>query len=249
MKRMHVSVLLVGMLMAVGIAHAQVRCELGILTEEILEGNNPATGEPWQVGDQYRLVFISNGRVNSNHNEADDISYWNAAVQAFADNATGHDLSGVEWRIIGSTSDIDARDNTGTNTNVVEGVGNALFAMDGSTVIENNYVDLWDGEAPQNRPIWTQNAGEDQADVPDAVEWPFTGTHWSGVAAGTLYLKDTSSGGNIRQGMNRDPEGGRGWIDANRVGAAWSDSGSLSVYGMSMPLTIQAPGASVIILF
>ncbi|MFU8781316.1 MAG: hypothetical protein ACNA71_09900, partial [Kiritimatiellia bacterium] len=95
-----------------------VRCQLGILTPETLAGNNPATGEPWQVGDQYRLVFISSVAVNPQTNAANDIAYWNDAVQNIANDGMGHDLSGVEWRIIGSSSTVDARDNTETNPNV-----------------------------------------------------------------------------------------------------------------------------------
>lgn len=235
--------------MSASVAQGDLFCELGILSPATLEGNNPATGEPWQVGDQYRLVFVSNGTVDPQNSSADDIEYWNDAVQAFADNATGHDLSGVEWRIIGSTGDIDARDNTETNTNVVEGVGNAIFAMDGSSVIENNYVDLWDGEAPVGRPVWTQNAGEHMDVVGGLAEYPLTGTHWSGTAAAAnLRLRDLSGGGNIRQGMNRDTGDGAGWIDAFNIGAAWSSSSALPVYGMSMPLEIVGPSASVIIV-
>ena len=242
----HISILMVlafSMVLA-GTGYADVRCQLGILTPETLEGNNPATSEPWQVGDQYRLVFISSTFVDPQTNAANDIAYWNDAVQAIANSATSHDLSSVSWKIIGSTSSVDARDNTSTNPNV-DGTGHAIFGMDGSSVIENNYEDLWDGAAPQNK-AWFDENGVALADS-TAVNWPLTGTGWNGTRHSTAFLKDTSTSGNIRQG-HPTAEDGRAWIDAGRVGASWFSVQPSSVYGMSEPLSIQAPGATVIIL-
>ncbi len=207
--------------------------QLGILDTS---GTNPATGQPWQVGDQYRLVFISSTFVDPNNPAANDIAYWNTGVQNIANNAgLGVDVSGnaVTWNIIGSTSAVDARDNTSTNPSIF-GTGHAIIAMDGSTVIENNFNDLWNGAAPQNIAFFDEHGVH--KDDSTAVNWPLTGTNWNGTAHGSLFLKDTSAGGAIRQGwaFTTSP----GWIDAQNTGASWSSSSAWSVYGMSEPLTV-----------
>jgi hypothetical protein len=69
-----------------------------------------------------------------------NIADYNTFVQAAA-NAAG--LGGVTWKVIGSTGTVDARDNTSSNPSV-NGAGEAVFLVDGSTVVANNYADLWD---------------------------------------------------------------------------------------------------------
>ena len=225
-----------------GVAHAELSCELGILTAATLEGNNPATGEPWQVGDQYRLVFISSTSVDPKNEAANDIAYWNDAIQAIANSATSNDLSSVSWKIIGSTESVDARDNTSTNPNV-DGTGHAIFPMDGSSAFENNFEDLWDGVAPQNN-VWFDENGV-ALDDSTAVNWPLTGSSTDGTAAGSA-LRNVTASGQIRQGRPAYLDG-RGWINANNIGANWFSNSALSVYGMSEPLTIQGPVAGTIL--
>jgi hypothetical protein len=219
--------------------------QLGILDTS---GTNPNTGVEWAIGDAYRLVFVSSTTVDSADPAMDGISAWNSAVQAIADNAgLGADGNGntVTWNIIGSTINVDARDNTSTNPNV-DGTGHAIMNMDGSSVIENNFTELWDGNAPQNVALYDEFGVS--KDSSTAVDWPFTGTNFDGTAASGLELRDLSGGGSIRQGRNQaSTGGGAGWIDANNVGSNWSDSGALSVYGMSEPLTV-VPEASATLL-
>lgn len=148
--------------------------QLGILTPNTLAGNNPATGAPWAVGDQYRLAFHTSEKIKA---ESADISTYNAWVQGLADASGAYDIGeddGVTWKVIGSTSQVDARDNTSTNP-AVDGPGHAIFLLDGSTVIANNYEDLWDGEI-QN-PIGITELGTQWE------HWPWTGTYWDGTKA------------------------------------------------------------------
>jgi len=214
--------------------------QLGILDLTANGGINPATGEPWKAGDRFRQVFISSVAVNPQAGpEMNDIATWNAAVQNIANNATGHDLSSVTWKIIGSSADVDARDNTSTNPNVY-GTGHAILNMQG-LVIHNNFTELWAGIEPVNRPMWTENEGEHMDDVPSpgAVPWSLTGTFWNGTADGTLYLRQTvaGSGPQIRQGRNVEGSAA-GWIYAWRTGANWRTRDAFSVYGMSDPLFV-----------
>jgi len=215
-----------------GSANAALAGQLGILDTN---GINPNTGVQWAAGDQYRLVFITSQGVGSSGTEWDDIATWNDAVQTIADNAG---LGSVTWNIVGSTADVDARDNTLTNPNL-HGTGHAIVAMDGSTVVANDYNQLWDGVVRSTRPEWTEN-GDNMSTVDDAVPWSLTGTAGDGTADGSLYLQNTADGGTIRQGRNQDTHH---WINANITGANWSDTGPLSVYAMSETLTVPEPGS------
>ncbi len=223
-------------------ALAALTGQLGILDLTANGGINPGTGEAWKYGDQYRLVFISSVAVDPNDSAMNSIDAWNAAVQTIANNATGQNLSSVTWNIVGSTLAVDARDNTSTNPTV--DVGHPIFAMNGSSAIANNFTELWDGTVPTNRPAWTEN-GDHMDDVSAAVPWSLTGTSGDGTADGSLYLKDTSGGGSIRQGRNQDSHH---WINANITGANWTANEAFSVYGMSETLTVvPEPSAAVLL--
>lgn len=119
----------------VGPAKAGIVGELGVLD---VSGINPATGQIWAVGDTYRLVFITSADTAGT---STDITTYNTFVQGLADAAG---LDGATWNVVGSTSAVDARDNTGTNPDT-DGVGEAVLLMDGTTVIADNYADLWNG--------------------------------------------------------------------------------------------------------
>jgi len=215
--------------------------QLGILDLEANDGINPATGEPWKAADKFRLVFITSEKVDPQSGpEMNDIATWNAAVQDIANAAndegtTGPDLSSVTWNIIGSSADVDARDNTSTNPNVY-GTGHGIFNMKG-LVIHNNFNDLWAGIEPVNRPEWTENI-TNMDDEPNSLPWSLTGTFWNGTADGSNYLKQTSgSGPQIRQGRNVEGSAA-GWVYAWRTGANWRSRNASSVYGMSEPLFV-----------
>ena len=140
-----------------GTAQAQgLEGQLGILTPETLAGINPATGAPWAAGDQYRFAFITSAKRTA---EETDIEAYNAWVQDLANASTAYDIGaddGVTWKVIGSTADVvvnevvvtegvDARDNTSTNPEE-DGTGHPIFLLDGSTLIADDYADLWDRE-------------------------------------------------------------------------------------------------------
>ncbi|WP_372807375.1 M60 family metallopeptidase [Pontiella sp.] len=109
--------------------------ELGILDLEANGGNNPASGLPWQVGDPYRLVFVTSA---SRAADDPDLETYDAFVQGLADAAG---LGGT-WKVIGSSATEDARDHTGTNPNTDSGV--PIFLLDGATKVVDDNADLWD---------------------------------------------------------------------------------------------------------
>jgi len=225
-----------------GFSTSNLGCPLGILNLAANGGINPATNAPWQPGDPYRLVFITSQhidpRVASPFGSWNEIATWNAVVQDFADNAAGHDLSGAAWKVIGSTSGMSARDNTATNP-AVHGSGHPIMLIDGSTIVANDFNDLWGGSGSSIRNIinLTENKGENINDPGvAAAPWPFTGTNASGTGlGGGAVLRDLSAGGTIRQGEGPTTQG---WIDrANRTVAA-TDSNPMPIYVMSEPLSV-----------
>ena len=139
MKRATPSLLVAAALTAiVGTSDAAVIGELGLLDDSANGGINPATGQAWEAGDTYRLVFTTS---TSNYSAANtDIAGYNTHVTSVA-NAAG--LSG-SWFVIGSTSAADARDNTSTNT-TTDGAGVGIFLIDGTTKVADDNADLWDG--------------------------------------------------------------------------------------------------------
>ena len=149
--------------------------ELGILDLTANGGINPATQALWAEGDTYRLAFYTSGTINS---ESADIVVYNEFVQGLADATTVYDigvLEGVTWNIIGSTDEVDARDNTSTNP-YEDGTGETIFLLDGTTVVANNYADLWDGSI--QHVINLTELGI----LPDYL-WPCTGTYIDGTEA------------------------------------------------------------------
>ena len=152
----------------------QIEGQIGILTSETLAGNNPATGLPWAPGDQYRFAFHTSEKTTAT---SADITTYNEWVQGLANASTAYNIGavdGVTWKAIGSTAEVDARDNTSTNPNV-NGAGHAIFLLDGSTIVANNYADLWDGEI-QN-PIGITELGTAW------THWPWSGSYWDGTKA------------------------------------------------------------------
>ena len=126
-------------LLATGSVQAALVGQLGVLDLSANGGINPATGNPWQAGDTYRLAFVTSATRNATSTNIND---YNSFVQGVA-NGSSLGLSGATWKVIGSTQTVDARTNTGTTPPG----GEATFLMDGSTVFATNYTDLWNGSA------------------------------------------------------------------------------------------------------
>jgi hypothetical protein len=221
--------MLLGFALVTGASQAQIQGQLGILTEETLAGNNPATGAPWAAGDQYRFVFHTSVGTTAN---SSDIEFYNSWVQELANASTAYDIGaddGVTWKVIGSTNDIDARDNTSTNP-LEDGTGHAIFLLDGSTLVASDFEDLWDGEI-QHIINLTEKGTE-------WAFWPFTGSYWDGTAAAgkASSFATLGGGGQIHQGQ--------AGVTTNWVWRQWTGDPPgtvLPMYAMSEPLTIIDP--------
>jgi len=161
--------------------------QLGVLDLSANGGNNPNTGLPWAEGDTYRFAFASS---TSRDATSSLIADYNTHVQD-AGNASGLGIGvseGVTWKAIASTATIDADVNTGTDT----GSSEAIFLLN-STIICNNYTDLWDGSIDN-----ALNLEEDGVTITAPTNnelW--TGTEPSGVKAVTQHM---GNGGNVQTG-------------------------------------------------
>ena len=112
-----------------------------------------------QEGDQFRLLFISSAHRNASPSE---IATYNTWIQARA--ANGHtDIQDYSssFRAVGSTEDMDARDNTGT-TYTSSDKGVAIYWLNGNKVAddyEDFYDEDWDEEASMKNESGTAETG------------------------------------------------------------------------------------------
>ena len=94
-------------------------------------------------GEKFRLMFITGtGTRKANSTEIED---YNAYVQSQAKASNAHtDIKdyAYHFRVLGSTADVDARDNTKTNPNDYTSV--PIYWM-GGTKVADNYGDFYDG--------------------------------------------------------------------------------------------------------
>ena len=137
-------------------------------------------------GDTFRLLFVTSTQRDA---QSSDIADYNAFVQARA--KAGHsaitDDMGDQFKVLGSTATVDARDNTGTT-----GPGVPIYWLNGERVADD-YADFYDGS-------WDSSDGRfDNGNVAGNL------TVWTGSNAdGT---KHTASLGNsvwVRAGNSGD---------------------------------------------
>ena len=182
-------------------------------------------------GDSFRLIFISSTKRNGNPTT---IATYNTFVQnrAAAGHADIQDYSS-DFRVVGSTADDDARDNTGTTfTNSDTGV--PIYWL-GGTKVADNYADFydrsWDDEA-NPRDESGNAAGFDFSDTNDR---PFTGSNHDGtVATSPRHL-----GGTIpRVGRPNDSGTGQGPIQST---SAYTKTTPRRFYGLSPVFRVAIP--------
>ncbi|BCX47931.1 PKD domain-containing protein [Haloferula helveola] len=132
---------------------APVAGQLGILDLNANGGINPNTGNPWQVGDKYRLAFYTSGTTAAQSNDPDYYNdfatseawqasnlkgtYWRAMVTVNLDSATTQALSPKS----------EAKANTGTGDLTggtgAGGAGEPVYVVNGTTCIARNNADIW----------------------------------------------------------------------------------------------------------
>ena len=169
------------------------------------------------AGAAFRLIFISSGTHNAS---SSNIADYNTFVQTTA--ASGHadiQVFSSTFRVVGSTADVDARDNTDT-TYTADDKGVAIYWLGGNKVVDD-YEDFYDGgwddeanakdESGSNRSI---------SGVQNAV---YTGSDHDGTGS-TLPLGN----GTVRLGQPNTS--GHGPLSS---GSSISNHGSRPFYGLS----------------
>ena len=134
-------------------------------------------------GERFRLIFLSSTKRNA---ASSDIETYNTFVQnqAAAGHANIQDHAS-RFRVVGCTQAVDARDNTGTNTN---GPGVPIYWVGGNKVADD-YTDLydgsWDDEANDRNQL-----GNDAHDTSQSGNQPWTGCDHDGTeyVAGSLSV-------------------------------------------------------------
>ena len=200
--------------------------QLGVLDLDNANGGvNPATGQPWAVGDTYRLAFITSQTTDA---QSTDISTYNSFVKSVAESSTAYPKLGNSlWNIVASTPEVDARDNTGTNPG--EGTGVGIFLTDGTTKVADDNADLWNGNIDSA-------IGLDENVNPLVEDRVFTGSNTNGTALvaspdGNVALGETGTAG-VRTGRS-DRNNGGWFVNFNTAGVNPN-----SVYAMSSLLRV-----------
>ena len=165
----------------------------------------PGTQPGKAPAEPYRLAFVT---MPSYQALETDIEVYNGWMQDEAD-AAGIGMGGIygdlEWNVIGSTAEVDARDNTGTNPNVSAGV--PIYLVDGTTLIANDNADLWDG-------VIAHAIDQTASGGAPGHLWAWSGTYSDGTAVTTEQSYGGPLGspvnGEVSQGSGNDTTGG--WI-------------------------------------
>ncbi|BCU12040.1 PEP-CTERM sorting domain-containing protein [Microcystis aeruginosa] len=180
-------------------------------------------------GDQYRLVFVTDGTRNATSTNINDYNNFvtsQVTGSALATQLTtaGFNLGTITWKAIGSTSATSAKVNTGTNGSQPDV---PIYLIDGNKVANNN-ADLWDGSIQTN-------INRTQIDTSkNAGVW--TGTNGGGSAQSGLYL-GSSDGVAIGSSTNINSA----WMYT----ATFPYTSQYTLYGMSSVLTVPTPTPAV----
>ena len=170
----------------------------------------------------FRLLFVSSTLHNPT---STDIATYNTLIQnrAKAGHRAISDSCGDLFKVVGSTSTVDARDNTATT-----GTGERIFWLNG-VQLADNYADFYDGS-------WDSIQGRNESGTSGVGGTIFTGSNQDGTKHATYHLG--SADGDVRYGelniLADNP------ISATQEGA--SNTGRY--YGLSPVFRVESPPAN-----
>ena len=173
-------------------------------------------------GDNFRLLFVTSARRNAS---ATAIATYNTFVQSSA--KAGHsaitDSCGNQFKVVGSTSAVDARDNTSTTGN-----GEAIYWLSGAKVADS-YSDFYDGS-------WDSYVGKTETGANiSAFRGIATGTTQNGTKHSSDYLGSTNRVRTFQMNNGGNP------FDRS----ASSSTGTYSFYALSPVFTVGAQPPTV----
>jgi len=197
--------------------------------------SNPLVPAGLGIGDDFQLAFIGSVSLSNNNGSGPlsftvdpqtegNIGAYDNFVQTLADMAGIGTSQGINWNIIGSTTQVHARDHA------VLGASTPLYNMNpgGKELVATGFNDLWDGTLAALIG-WDENGGGPRNETA-------TGSNANGYGQGGLQL---GSGGNFQRGRNDQTDSHWMVWDTN------PDRNS-KVYAMSESLTITGQPADVI---
>ena len=164
----------------------------GVSTEVTVPAGGPLIPSGLAAGDKFRLLFLT---ASGHSPTSTDIADYNTYVQGRA--AAGHaDIQDYSswFRILGSTADTDARDNTGTTYTATE-KGVPIYWLNGDKVADE-YEDFYDGS-------WANEAnprGGDGATITGDRVW--TGSKSDGTEADSSTEAGSTSSESRALGTN-----------------------------------------------
>ncbi len=178
------------------------------------------------LGDQYHLAFVTSGVRDAT---STDIADYNTFVTNAANAVPELVALNTEWFVIGSTSAVSAKVNTGTDVRP----GLPIFLLDGSKLVDD-YGDLWDTtiDVPLNRTEIDTVLAE--------LTRVFTGTNSFGNSDSGMPLGNSP---NVTYGY-AGSTGPGGWIRAQNDPA----SNTRHFYALSAPLTAVPEPSSLSLL-
>ena len=255
-------------------ANAGVAGELGILDLTANGGINPNTGVAWQVGDQYRLAFHTDGTIDATSNDPgvyDAFATAEAARAGVGGTWTAMvyvNTDGTQVQGVGPVSSPVDRSDTGDFTDGAGqgGAGVPVYAMDGSTSIARNNADIYnswsnpfDSDATIRLASGSTNNDSDGNPVTasqNVYYAPFLDQFGLGDTANIHGSTNWTGGfGSISNPLGdttNEVRASNGNSNANNAGRVWNrfqadNTTSLGVYAISDVLTVMDASAAKIV--
>ena len=177
-------------------------------------------------GDRFRLVFLSSAKRDGS---SSDIADYNTFVQDRA--ANGHlDIRAYssDFRVVGCTEAVDARDNTGT-TYISTYKGVPIYWLNGAKAAddyEDFYDGSWDEEASNKNEL-----GANGPNISHAANYPITGCDHDGTESRISSISYAlGSGSGVRVGVPNNSGSSNGPISSSIFA---SSSNTRPMYGLS----------------
>ena len=184
------------------------------------------------TGERFRLIFVSSATRNATPTDIATYNTW-IQVQVAAGHADIRDYSS-DFKVVGSTATVDARDNTGTTwTDDEQGV--PIYWLNGNKVADQYkdfYDESWDDEVNP-----TTETGAAATAVAGNIE-VYTGSSYTGEA----YSPAPLGGSYAHLGILNDPQGGASPLDSK---SSTLPGDAFPFYGLSGVFSVSPPGEIV----
>ena len=187
---------------------ARPEFELEALTETEVPFGWSLTPEGVASGQKFRLLFLTTAEKPT----SDDIDVYNEFVQAQA--AAGHaDIQehATQFRVLGSTAAVDARDNTETTSSDTDA---PIYWLNGA-IVADNYADMYDE-------TWDEEANRRTAagDPSTDTDFIWTGSDDDGTERSETGVSVALGETRVRQGELDNSSSTRDPLSASTVTAA-----------------------------